>query len=98
MNTKKAFIRLLVSDKVIGDKVPIFCNQENFLLKENTYKVYQTLPGFQIIPNPALLKNQTKGRPCNGMFIAYPDFLKNQVTNVSPGNWPIQAGCTALLN
>ena len=80
-----------MNDAVIGDKVPILCNQENFLLKENTYKVNQTLPGFQVIHNPALLKNQTKGRQSNGIFIAYPDLLKNQVADVSPGHWRIQA-------
>ena len=37
------------------------------------------------------MKNQTKGRPSSGMFIAFPDKLKNYITDVSPGHWRVQA-------
>ena len=36
-------------------------------------------------------KDLNHGRPSNGMFIAFPDNIKNQVTDVSPGFWRLQA-------
>ena len=41
--------------------------------------------------NPANKKDLDQGRPSNGMFIAYPDNIKNQVVDVSPGHWRLQA-------
>ena len=88
---KTDFIKLLVSDAVTGDKIPILCNQENFLLRQNSYKIKQALPDFQLVINPAIKKNLNHGRPSNGMFIAFPDSIRNQVTDVSPGFWRLQA-------
>ena len=88
---KTDFIRLLLSDIVTGDKVPILCNQENFILRDNSYKIKQALPDFQVVINPAIKKDLSQGRPSNGMFIAFPDNIKNQVTDVSPGHWRLQA-------
>ena len=84
-------MKFLLSDAVTGDKIPILCNQENFLLRENTYKIKQALPNLIIVINPAIKKDLNHGRPSNGMFIAFPDTLNNQVTDVSPGFWRIQA-------
>ena len=36
---KQDFIRLLISDHVTGNKLPILCNQENFILRDNSYKL-----------------------------------------------------------
>ena len=88
---KKDFCRLLLSNIITGDKLPILCNQENFILRENSYKVIQALPNFQVIINPAIKNNLDHGRPCNSMFIAFPDTIKNQVTDVSPSFWRLQA-------
>ena len=90
-NTKSNLCNLLVSENIAGNKIPILCNQENFILKGNSYKISNSIPGFNFIINPAVKENQDKGRPKNGMFIAFPDFIKNSVKDVSPGNWRIQA-------
>ena len=51
---KLQFMRKLVSPEIVGDRIPILCNQENFILKSNSYKLYQSIPGFQFFVNPAL--------------------------------------------
>ena len=44
-----------------------------------------------MIFNPAIKNDLNHGRPSNGMFIAYPVQIKNQVFDVSPGFWRLQA-------
>jgi hypothetical protein len=39
----------------------------------------------------AVKKHLNTGRPINGMFIAFPDSIKNNVEDVSPGFWRVQA-------
>ena len=85
------FIRKLTSVEVVGNNIPILCNQENFILRENTYKIVQALPGFQVAINPLVKFELDSGRPRNGMFVAYPSSIKNCVTDVSPNFWRIQA-------
>jgi exonuclease III len=85
------FMKTLTSDQVIGDKIPILCNQENFILRGNFYKILQAMTGFHVIFNPAVKNSLDRGRPKGGMFIAIPDEMKNQVVDVSPGHWRIQA-------
>lgn len=82
---KQSFTRFLTSDKVVGNKIPILCNQENFLLRGNFHKILKAIPGFHVFIN------LNKGRPKGGMFIAVPDSLKNNVADASPGHWRIQA-------
>ena len=81
----------LVSPEIVGDKIPILCNQENFILKANSYKLFQAIPGFQFFINPAIKPLQDRGRPSNGMFICVPESIKSCVTDVSPGHWRVQA-------
>ena len=95
---KTNFIKYLVSREVVGDKLPILCNQENFILRDNSYKLTNALPGFQLLINPAVKYSQDKGRPKNGMFIAFPDKIKNDVKDVSPGFWRIQAALIKFGN
>ena len=85
------FIQHLVSDKTVGNKTPILCNQENFILKSNFYKIKQTLPDFHIFFNPAVKNTLDRGRPKGGMFIAVPNTIRGQVTDISPGHWRVQA-------
>ena len=99
------FIKTLVSGQTVGDKIPILCNQENFILRGNFYKILQTLPGFHLFINPAVKTSLDRGRPKGGMFIAVPNSIKSQVTDVSPGHWRVQAvtissssSCTLLIN
>ena len=99
------FIKTLVSGQTVGNKLPILCNQENFVLRGNFYKILQTLPGFHVIINPAVKNSLDRGRPKGGMFIAVPDSIKGQVADVSPGHWRVQAitisstsSCTLLIN
>ena len=88
---KSEFIRKLASQEIVGDKLPVICNQENFILRDNSYKLTSALPGFQVLINPAVKNNHDRGRPKNGMFIAFPDEIKNNVIDVSPGYWRLQA-------
>ena len=81
----------LVSQEIVGEKIPILCNQENFILKGNMYKLFQEIPGFHFFVNPAIKDTQDKGRPMNGMFICVPDRIKSCVSDVSPGHWRVQA-------
>ena len=88
---KNNLVRHLVSREVVGNKIPIICNQENFVLRENSYKLNKALPGFQVLVNPAVKNDLGLGRPRNGMFIAFPNNIKSSVTDVSPGHWRLQA-------
>ena len=69
---------------------PILCNQENFLLKGNSYKVSQCLPNARIIFKQAT-KEAFEGRPKNGMFMAVHNDLSTLVTDVSPHHSRVQA-------
>ena len=66
-----------------GNKIPILCNQENFLLKANKYKIEQCLPNFHVNFKPAT-KEGLNGRPKDGMFIAIPSRIKARSSDVSP--------------
>ena len=81
----------LVSPSNVDEKFPILCNQENFILKGNSYKLFQALPGFHIFINPAVKIDQDPGRPKNGMFICIPESIKRYVKDVSPNHWRVQA-------
>ena len=85
------FIRRLTSVEVVGNKIPIICNQENFILRENSYKIRKALPDYQIVLNPAVKADHDSGRPKNGMFIAFPVSVRNYAEDVSPGFWRLQA-------
>ena len=69
---------------ISGSSLPIICNQENFLLKVNEYKIRQCLPDHHILlkflnllPNRILMVDQK-------MFIAVHSCLKEKVEYVSP--------------
>ena len=85
------FLSHLVSPQIVGNKIPILCNQENFILKANSYRIVQALPGFHCFINPAVKDVQDRGRPMNGMFIAVPDSIKSFIKDVSPNHWRVQA-------
>ena len=90
-------IKTLSSDQVSGNKLPIICNQENFILKGNFYKILKALPDFQIFFNPAVKQNFESGRPKGGLFIAVPNSIKSSVTDVSPGHWRVQTVVISFL-
>ena len=92
---KQEFCKYLMSSSCVGDKLPILCNQENFILKGNSYKVRQAFPGFFPLIKPAVKESYNNGRPKNGMFILVPNSFKNSIVDVSPDNWRIQA---AIIN
>ena len=69
---------------------PVLCNQENFLLKANCYKVSQCIPNARILFKEAI-KYSFDGRPKNGMFIAIPVEIKGLIRDVSPPHWRVQA-------
>ena len=69
---------------VCQDKLTIFCNQENFLLKSNAYKIQQTFPLHQVFIKPAVSNGHDRGRAKNGMFIAVPECLGSNIEDISP--------------
>ena len=75
-----------------GSSTSILCNQENFLLKANGYIINQALPDLFI---PA---EKDFGRPKNGIFIAIPEILKENVTDISPIHGKIQAATIKTKN
>ena len=85
-----------------GNKLPILCNQENFLLRSNNYLLDKSFPNCHIVFKPAS-KETFLGRPKNGMFIAVPDCMKDAIRDVSPNHWRLQAititvgQCTILV-
>ena len=74
-----------------GDKVPILCVQELYVLKGNSYIVQQVLPSSHIFFKSSVKDNQNFGRAKNGMFVAVPDALKEKFDDVSPTYWRVQA-------
>ena len=88
---KQEYCCLLLGEQTVGNKILILCNQENFILRGNSYKINQSLPGFYCLINPAIKETHDKGRAKNGMFIALPNFLKGQIEDISPGYWRLQA-------
>ena len=101
---KQNFAKQLVST-LVGNKTPILCNQENVLLRENTYKICQTLPQFQVFVKPAVKNSHNTGRPKNGMFIAIPAKIQGKIIDVSPEFYRVQAikiqfitSCCLLIN
>ena len=69
--------------KLDNTAASIICNQENFVLKGNKFKIQQALPEHHIFFKPAK-KDGLEGRPVNGMFTAIPNQLKNRARDVSP--------------
>ena len=99
---KQSFCNFLLSSNFVGGKIPILCNQENFIMKGNFYKILQAFPNFHVIIKPAKKDSSDRGRARNGMFMAMPKYLKNLVTDVSPSNWRLQAvllssNCSKIL-
>ena len=100
---KQEYCRQLISSNVVGDKIPIVCNQENFILRNNSYKINQALPECQVFIKPAVKETHSSGRPKGGLFVAVPEYFRNNVQDVSPNFWRIQAiliktqGSTILL-
>ena len=88
---KQEYCRQLSSYAVVGNKIPILCNQEHFILRSNSYKISQALPNSHIIVKPAVKECHTKGRARGGLFIAIPDYFKNSIHDVSPSFWRLQA-------
>ena len=88
---KQEYCRQLTSSVVVGNKIPILCNQEHFILRGNSYRINQALPNAHIVVKPAVKDSHTKGRPKGGLFIAVPDYFKSSIQDVSPTYWRLQA-------
>ena len=73
------------------------------MLRNNSYKINQALPNFQIFIKPGVKESHSSGRPKGGLFVAVPDYFRNNVQDVSPSFWRVQAvlirtqGSTILL-
>ena len=86
---KKDLRRTLMMDS--GNYLPILCNQENFLLHGNRYKVQQCLPKSRIFFKKAEKDGLHNGRAKNRMFIAIPMEFKKFAKEVNTFNWRTQA-------
>ena len=86
---KQDLCKLLMSTS--GNTYPILCNQENFLLRSNGYKIKQCLPGAHVVFKEAVKDTHDDGRPKNGMFVAVPAVMKEYVEDISPNHWRVQA-------
>ena len=51
----------------------------------------KALSDYHVLIKPAVKESQDKGREKNGMFIAVPVNVKNQISDISPAFWRIQA-------
>ena len=74
-----------------SNRITVLCNQENFLLRGNAYKVKQALPSCHVLFKEAKKETLDNGRPSNGMFIALPAAYSSSITDVSPDHWRLQA-------
>ena len=52
-----------------GNKIPVLCNQENFLLRSNCYKIQQCLPDIHVIFKPAIKLNLSYGQTINRIIL-----------------------------
>ena len=86
---KQYFIKKVVN-LICADKLTILCNQENFLFRNNVYKIQKKIPSYQLFIKQALSNGHDRGRAKNGMFVAVPDCLKSQVEDISPDFYRIQ--------
>ena len=59
-------------------------------MKGNLHRIYKALPWFNCFIKPAVKNNHDKGRPRNGMFIAFPVEIKSEIEDISPTFWRIQ--------
>ena len=84
---KQDFVKMF---DAISGCMTIICSQENFLLKNNEYVAKQVLPEYHLVFKPATKKG-FDGRPKNGMFIAVPLCLKDNVEDMSPKSNQIQS-------
>ena len=100
---KQEYCRQLISSSVVGDKIPVLCNQENFMLRNNSYRISQAFSNSYILIKPGVKESHSSGRPKGGLFIAVPSYFRNNIQDVSPEFWRIQAaliktqGSTILL-
>ena len=63
--------------------VPILCNQENYLVQGNGYRIEQCLHNSRIFSKKAIKDALNNGRPKNGMFIAVPKKFKGCAEEMS---------------
>ena len=89
---KQDFCRYLSEPQAVGNCIPIICNQENFVLRANSYKIVNALPDLNVKIKPAVkMTSDIGGRPSNGMFVAFPKKVELEIEDISPNHWRIQA-------
>ena len=93
---KQDFSQFISSSQVVGSALPILCVQENFVLRNNAYKIKNSIPNFHFIIKPAVKVDTDNGRPKNGMFIGLPNTLKDSIVDASPDFWRVQAAVISI--
>ena len=78
--------------KLCGNKVPIFCIQEHFLLRSNLRKLSNYFEQSAVLAIPATndFNIQNRGRPNGGLAIILPKMLRKSVKILNVNSWRIQ--------
>ena len=95
-SAKQEFCKLITSAQTVGSALPILCNQENFVLRNNAYRIKNTFPGFHLVIKPAVKVDTDNGRPKNGMFMAIPNIFRDIIVDISPDFWRVQAAVITI--
>jgi hypothetical protein len=75
-----------------GNKLPIFCIQEHFLLRNNLKKLSNYFKKSAVLAKPATkdFNVQNKGRPKGGLAIIVPKSLRKSIKLIGSKSWRIQ--------
>ena len=76
-----------------GNKLPIFCIQEHFLLRSNLRRLTNHFKNYAVLAKPATkdFNIQNKGRPKGGLVIIVPKLLRKSIKLVNSNSWRLQA-------
>ena len=87
---KLQYIRDMIS--LSGNKLPIFCVQEHFLLRSNLRKLSNYFKQSSVLAQPATkdFNVQNRGRPKGGLAIIVPKKLRKSIKIINSNLWRIQ--------
>ena len=65
-----------MSNQFVGNKTPVLCNQENFIMRGNCYKIVKALEGYHVIIKPAVKDSHDKGRAKTACLLPFQVLFK----------------------
>ena len=76
---KLKYIQDMIS--LCGNKLPIFCIQEHFLLRNNVKKLSKYFKQYSVVAQPATkdFNVQNRGRPMGGLAMIVPKKLRKSI-------------------